>query len=47
MFKDQVKSLLPRCFFERGKVLGLMFLPLFSDKVRIASNSPCDDDDQR
>ena len=37
--KDRVKSLFPRCFFEKGKVLELMFLPLFSDNLRIASTS--------
>ena len=37
--KDRVKSLFPRCFFEKGKVLELMFLPLFSDNLRITSTS--------
>ena len=37
--KDQVKSLFPRCFFEKGKVLELMFLPLFSDNLRIRFTS--------
>ena len=37
--KDQVKSLFPRCFFEKGKVLELMFLPLFSDNPGITFTS--------